>query len=269
MIFRDLFQSGVRMANTNAPAILTAFGAVGVVTTAVLAVKAGYDSHDRLLQVRLEKTGAPEPGAAEIELVALTKLETGQAVWPLYIGAVTSGVLSCGAIVMAHRVSSRRAMALAAAYAMSEGRLEEYQDKVKEKFGIKKEKEAREELVQERINRTYDEGSIVFSPTDGKVLIKEEYTGRIFWSSIDEINKAVNEVNHEINMSGSVRLSDFYDLLKLEHVSTSDYFGFTHEERLELEWNTATTPDGKTPIHTFEYVNHPVINPERGHTPFR
>lgn len=261
MIFRDLFKTGVRMANDNAPALLTAFGTVGTITTAVLAGKASFQAAKVLAEDDVER--------AQYDASARTKLELAQLVGPLYVGAVFSGVITCGAIIMSHRISSKRAVALAAAYAMSEGRLEEYQEKVKEKLGVKKEREVRDEVTQDRINRDYQEGEVIFSPLDGKVLIREEYTGRTFWSSIDEVNKAVNEANHEINMSGCIRLSDFYDTLGLPHVSTSDYFGFTHEERLDLEWNTSTTPDGKTAIHTFEYVNHPVMNPEREARPFR
>lgn len=267
MIFRDLFKTGVRMANDNAPALLTAFGTVGTITTAVLAGRASFQAAKVLADDDRDRAAFSQTSPGEIQ--DRTKLELAQLVGPLYVGAVFSGVITCGAIVMSHRISSKRAVALAAAYAMSEGRLEEYQEKIKEKLGVKKEREVRDEVTQDRINRDYQEGEVIFSPLDGKVLIREEYTGRTFWSSIDEVNKAVNEANHEINMSGSIRLSDFYDTLGLPHVSTSDYFGFTHEERLDLEWNTSTTPDGKTAIHTFEYVNHPVMNPEREARPFR
>lgn len=270
MMFRDMIQSGVRMANANAPALLTAFGAAGTVTTAVLTGKAAYNSHERILEAQLAKTGAPEPGTNEVMLEKLDKLEIVKAVWPLYIPAATSGTVTIAAIILSHRVSARRAAALAAAYAMSEGRLEEYQDKVKEKFGLKKEEEVRSELTQERVNRDYDEVEVILTPYDGKVLIREDYTGRFFWSSIEEVEKAVNEVNAHVISEGSARLSDFYNLIGLSQVSTSDYFGFVQDNRMELDWNTSTTPDGKTAVHTFEYVNHPVMDPENeARHPFR
>lgn len=257
MIFRDLIQTGVRTLNTNAPVILTAFGAVGVTTTAVLAARASFEAARRITIAEIE------------EGRVFTKQEKVKLVWPLYIGAVSSGVVTTAAVVLSHRVSARRAAALAAAYTMSNDRLEEYQEKIKEKLGVKKEKDARDELTQDRVNRDHKDGAVIFSPLDGKVMIKEDYTGRTFWSSIDEINKAVNEVNAQINKEGSVRVSDFYDTLGLEHVATSDYFGWTHDDRLELEWSTATTPDKQHAIHVFEYVNHPVMNPEREVNPFR
>lgn len=253
-----LMKTGLNMVSDNAPVLLTAFGAVGVVGTAVLTAKASFEAAQKITDA--EFVNKQEHG---FDAEPLTKTERVKLVWPLYIGAVSSGVFSCGAIVLSHRISSRRAAMLAAAYALNEGKLQEYQDQVKEKFGIKKEKELRDDVSQKRIDADYDATEVIFSPTDGKVLMREEYTGRFFWSSIDAVNKAVNEVNASINTEGSVRLSDFYDLLSLEHVSTSDYFGWTSNDRLEVDWNTGVTPDGKTAVHTFEYVNHPVMNPER------
>ena len=256
-----VFKAGTQLLNKNSPAILTAFGAVGVVGTAVLTGKASFEAAKVIADAQFKQNmdkGVNTP---------LTRPEKIKLVWPLYISAVSSGTLSCGAIVMSHRISSRRAAMLAAAYALNEGKLEEYQEKVKEKFGAKKADEVKNEVHQDRINKTYDEGSVVFSPLDGKVLIREDYTGRFFWSSRDAVEKAVNEVNHEILREGSVRLSEFYDSLGLEHVSVSDHFGFNQNEMLELSWDVGTTPDGNVPVHTFDYVNPPVMNPSSN--PFR
>jgi hypothetical protein len=260
--FTHLLHTGVRTANANAPALLTAFGAVGVVGTAVLTGKASFEAAKRIADAESVSNMKREAGQ---ERVVLTKAEKFKLVWPLYIGAVTSGTLSCGAVIVAHRVSSRRAAALAAAYALSEGRLEEYQDKVKEKFGIKKEKEARDELAQERVNRDVETGGAkLYDPTDNKVWLKDEYSGRYFLGTIEDINKAVNEVNREVlnSMGSAATLSSFYDAIGLEHVSTSDYFGWNTNELCEIDWSTTTTPDGRHAVHVFDFVNPPIMNPD-------
>lgn len=257
----QLFRAGINGLTDNAPAILTAFGAVGVFGTAVLTGKATFEAADRIASHESAENAKREAGA---ERVVLTKQEKIKLVWPLYISAVSSGVLSCGAIVMSHRISSRRAAVIAAAYALNENKLEEYQDKIKEKFGVKKEKEARDELVQDKVNRDYEGSEVLLDQNGNKVLIREDYTGRFFWGTIEDVKRAVNEINARIiGHEKSARISDFYDMIGLSHVSTSDYFGWTENERLELEWNTCTTPDGTQAVHSFEYVNHPVMNPER------
>lgn len=259
-------KAGVHAVSDHSPSILTAFGAVGVVSTAVLTGKAAYKSHLNIEEMRIAKTKDLEYDEDDnIVYEELTKLETVQAVWPLYIPAVFSGTAAVSSIILAHRISSRRAAVLAAAYALNEGKLEEYQDKIKEKFGVKKEAEARAELVQDKVNREYsDSTEVLLDPNGNKVIIREEYTGRYFWSTVETVKHAVNEINSRLSgVEGSARLSDFYDLIGLKHVSTSDYFGFTRNERLEIDWSTCTTPDGSQAVMSFEYVNHPVMNPER------
>lgn len=249
-----LLKSGSIMLNKNAPALLTAFGAVGVVTTAVLTGKASFEAVQRINEAQFKQNLDAN------QMVPLTTKEKVVLVWPLYISAVSSGALSCGAIVMSHRISSRRAAMLAAAYALNESKLSEYEDKIKEKFGIKKADETKAEIHQDRINRDYDEGRVIFSPLDGKVLIREDYTGRFFWGSRELVNKAENEINKEILDSGYLPLSAFHKAVGLEDVSLSDHVGFNQNEMLELSWDVGTTPDGSIPVHTFDYVNRPEVN---------
>lgn len=257
----QLFKTGVNALTNNSPAILTAFGAVGVVGTAVLTAKATFEAADRILEA--EKAKSLLLTGEEDSPFTLSKQEKVKLVWPLYISAVSSGVLSCGAIVMSHRISSKRAAVLAAAYAMNESKLEEYQEKIKEKFGVKKEKEVRDDIAQDRTDATYSDSQVIFDPMEGKVIIRDDYSGRYFYSTVEEVNRAVNEINHEIVMShsGAATVSDFYDLLDLDHVSTSDYYGWNTNERLEIDWSTTTTPDKKTAVHSFEFVNPPILRP--------
>lgn len=252
----QLLRTGVNTLSNNAPAILTAFGAVGVVGTAVLAAKASFEASDRIRRAQREHD-------LEEKSHPFTTTEKVKLVWPLYIQAVGSGALSCGAIIMSHRISSRRAAVLAAAYAMNEKKLEEYQEKIKEKFGLTKEKDVRDDLVKDRVASEYQDNQVIFHPLEGKVIVRDDYSGRYFWSSVEDVNRAVNEINHEIIMSlgGAASVSDFYDMLGLDHVSTSDHFGWNTNERLEIDWSTTTTPDGKTAVHSFEFVNPPVMNP--------
>lgn len=249
----QIIRAGSAVLNQNAPAILSAFGAIGVVGTAYLAGKASFEAHSRIMEAK-----------AEENVEELTPLECTKLVWPLYVPTVMSGTASVAAILMAQRMNSKRIAMLAAAYALSQDRLEEYQEKVQERLGIKKERSVRDEILQDRINRDYKSGEVLLDKNDSKVLIMEEYTGRFFWSTLDIVNNAVNEINARIiSNERSARMSDFYDLIGLAHVSTSDYFGWHLGERLELEWGTGTTPDGTQAVHTFEYVHHPVLNPER------
>lgn len=263
----QLAKNGLAALTDNAPVLLTAFGAVGVAGTAVLTARATFHASDLLRVAALQEYEEGEMVAVEELAATFTTVEKVKIVWPLYIAPTTSGVLSVAAIVMSHRISSKRAAMLAAAYALNEKRIEEYQDKIKEKFGIKKEKEARDEIQQAHVAALFEGGNandIFFNPLAGKVLIMEAYTGRPFWSTVETIKAAANEVNVEIANENSVRISEFYDRIGLPHVSTSDYFGWNSHEKLELDWTTAASPDGSLAVHVFDYVNPPIQNPGSG-----
>lgn len=265
----QLLRTGVNALTNNAPVLLTAFGAVGVVGTAVLTAKASFAAADRIREAKLEAADAIASSGGVVTDKSysglLSTTDKVKLVWPLYISAVSSGVLSCAAIVLSHRISSRRAAVLAAAYALNENKLEEYQDKIKEKFGVKKEKETRDELAQDKVTRDVETATetLIYDPSAGKVWIKDDYSGRYFQSTIEDINRAVNEINREVlnSMGDSATLSTFYDLIGLETVSTSDHFGWNTTELCEIDWSTCTTPDGKHAVHVFEFVNPPIMNP--------
>lgn len=258
--FNQLVRTGMTVASKNAPAALTAFGTVGVITTAVLTGKASFEAAKKIADAESVANAKREAGTPRHEF---TKAEKVKLVWPLYLGAIFSGAATCTAVVLAHRISARRAAVLAAAYALNENKLEEYQDKIKEKFGIKEEKQARDELAQEKVTRDHDNGLLVFDPHEGKVMLKDEYSGRYFYGTIEDVNRSVNEINREVlnTMENSATLSAFYDLIELEHISTSDYFGWNTNELCEIDWSTCTTPDGKHAVHVFEFVNPPIMNP--------
>jgi Family of unknown function (DUF6353) len=257
----QLFKSGLDTVTEHAPAILTAFGVVGTVGTAVLTARGTFEAAEILREAQ-QAESMQLTGQADTE-IEIPKFEKVKLVWLCYLPAATLGTASVVAIVMSHRISSKRAAVLAAAYALNQDKLEEYQDKVKEKLGIKKEKDLRSELTQDKINRDFDGNEIVLGEDDNKTLMREDYTGRFFKGRREEVDHAVNEINHRIMVEGSARMSDFYDLIGLSHVSLSDSFGWTTNERLEIDWDTGTTPDKTIAVHTFDYVNPPVMNPER------
>lgn len=256
------------LVTRNAPAILTGVGVAGVVGTAYLTGRATFKAADVILEAKQARyQNALTTGTDQEEL---TTLETIKKVWVLYLPAVGVASTTIVAIVYANRINAKRMAALLAAYTASDRAYNEYKDKVQEHLTGPKEQKVRDEIAQDRVNSIGDAGFVFANPMTGKVWIMEAYTGRPFLSTVEDIKAAANEVNGVINgPEGSVRLSDFYDRIGLEHVSTSDYFGFTRENPIQLDWSTTTSPDGSLAVHVFDYVTHPVMDPEREARSFR
>ena len=198
------FASSVRKSVVkHSPEILTGMGIAGMIASTVLAVKATPKALHLLEEAALEK---------DAYVHELTVPEKVKACWKCYIPATVTGVTSIACLIGASTVSSKRNAALAAAYTLTDSALREYQDKVVETIGEKKEQLVRDKVAEERIKNN------PISTTTNEVVITDKtgdlcfdvWSSRYFKSDIEKLRKAENEVNRMMLEDGSVSLNDFY-----------------------------------------------------------
>lgn len=243
---RDMSKNVEKFTHDNSPVVLTAVGTVGVVTTGILAAKGGMKAADILREEDSE----------------LTNTEKAAKTWKCYVPAATSGVLTCGAVICSSQISTRRTAAMAAAYSLSERKLNEYRDKVLEKVGEKKEEEIRAAVNQDRVRGTYS--TELGLTGKGDQICYDSMSGRYFLSTVEAIKFAMNKVNFMINSDGHASLSDFYDALGLETNGFSEEVGWTSEELMDISFTTVLTSDDK-PAICLDYNTKPVRNYFRIH----
>lgn len=237
----------------NSPAILTAIGITGTLTTAYLTGKATIRAYELLLDEDSRRHAQKEPP------LRLDKKGMIKTVWMEYIPAAGSAALTITAIFAANRVSTRRATAMATAYSLSERAFTEYKDKVVEKIGEKKDREIRDEVAQDQVNRNPVDDATVIMTHDGEVLCYDRFIGRYFKSSMEALNKAVNEINYIILHQDYASLSDFYQELGLEPTGISDEVGWTTDQLLELDISTVLSKDQK-PCIAIDFNHRPIRN---------
>jgi hypothetical protein len=234
----DLLRRTEKLVIDNSPALMTAVGVVGTLTTAYLSGRASYRMGQRFAYEDMEYL-EPTPRNRKKEIFFEEKL------WKLYIPAMATAVLSVTAIVFANRVGSRRAAAMAVAYSVTEKAFEEYKDKIKERFGTAKEQSVRDELAQERITKDPVGGREVVLAGNGDVLCYDLYTGRYFQSNHEVLRRAANDVNAQIIHEMSASLTDFYNAVGLKSTAISDQVGWNVDRMLELRFTTALSDDNK------------------------
>ena len=240
-----------RVAVDNSPAILTAIGVTGTVTTAIFASKASFKAAEILREDdRLNQMTFDSPKERAIEHVKLT--------WQLYIPAVGVGTTTIACIVFANQIGTRRAAAMAAAYSMSEKAFTEYREKIVEKVGEAKEQEARDEIAQERVERN-PLGSQVIVMNDREVLCFDQYTGRYFNSDMETLKQAQNKINYRMIRENYASLNDFYDCIGLEWVPTGDDLGWNSDQLLELSFTTVLSDDQR-PCIAVDFHTVPIRN---------
>lgn len=153
----------------------------------------------------------------ELKWDKLPAKEVLKLTWKMYLPVAVSTLASVPCIIAGNRVSSKRNAALAAAYAISETALREYQDKTKEIIGEEKEKEIRTAIAQDKVDKDKESKEIVFD-NDEEQLFYEPLSGRYFKSTWNNIVKAVNELNEEAlgSVAGGYYLNDLYERLGLD-----------------------------------------------------
>lgn len=225
-----------KLAADNSPAILTAIGVTGTLTTAYLTGKASF----RAAQI-LQRWDWDEEDSSKGNTLK-TKEQIGL-VWKLYIPAAGTAALTIAAIVCSNRISDRRAAALAGAYSLLQRASLEYKDKVIAKIGAPKEEQIRTELAQDRVERAVANNTEIIIANGGNVLFYDQFTGRIFESDVDTVNKAVNTINFQINNNVYASLNDFYGLIGLPAVSMGEEFGWNSNKQMDISLSAVRIDD--------------------------
>ena len=250
----DIQQKAQEILTENSSALLTAVGVVGTVGTAVLTGRASFKAAE-IIQEK-EFLDAEEATATDTDIHIFSKREKVGMVWPLFLPPVGLGGATIVSIIMANRISAKKAAALAAAYGLSERRFEEYKAKALEKFGANKEEQLRDEIAQDRVTNNPTKEVIILVGND--VLCYDMLTGRYFKSTVENIKKAENKLNQALFNHQYASLSEFYEDIGLEPTGFTDEVGWNQikDGNLEVKISTTRSPDDQ-PCFAIDFNNPP------------
>lgn len=257
MTLKSILSFTEKFVTDNSPGILTGLAVAGTVTTAVLTGKAGYSAALKITASTMERS-LREPDADPF-LDAKTKVDL---IWKEFIPAAVTGVATVTCIIAANRIGSRRTAAIAAAFKLSEQLAEEYKAKVVEKLGVQKEEKIRSELARDRMDTTGWKDVVFVGGSS--VLFYDELSGRFFQNEKTKVDKAVNDINHQINNYYHASLSDFYEMLGLNRTSFGEEVGWNSDQLLDVKFAATLLDDDKpaigmtfrtTPIRGYDRCN--------------
>lgn len=232
----------------HSPEILTGIGIAGMITTTVMAVRA---TPKALILIEDKK--------AELETDKLIPLEIVKAAWPCYIPAAIVGSVSVFCLIGASSTNLRRNAALATAYTLSESTLREYQEKVVETIGEKKEQSIRDAVVKDKM-ASHPIRDVVLTEKGGNTICFDAVSGRYFKSDIDRLRKAENELNRQMRNEMYVTLNEFYYEIGLDGIKVGDDLGWNIDKGyIELQFTSHLDANG-TPCLVIEYGVAPVYD---------
>jgi hypothetical protein len=179
---------------------------------------------------------------------------------PVYIPAAVTGTLSVTCLIGACSVNARRRAALATAYTLSEQALKEYQEKVIETIGEKKEQSIRDSIDKDKIDRNPVVNTEVIITEKGNTLCYDAISGRYFKSDIEKLRKVVNELNRQMISDMYVSLNDFYYEIGLPATPTGNDLGWNIDRGfIELRFSSQLSED-ETPCLVVGYYVEPKYN---------
>lgn len=231
----EILKTAKASAVKHSPEILTGIGIAGMITTTVLAVRATPKALE-LIEETKKSEGKDE----------LTPAETVKATWKVYIPATVTCVASTACLIGASRVNFKRNAALATAYKLSETALSEYREKVIEVVGENKERQVREAIDKEHVEKNPVTKTEVIITGNGSSLCYDHLAGRYFESTIDNIKRAESRLNYLMVRDDYVSLNDFYEEIGLEYTQLGYDMGWNiRNGEIEIDFTTQMSDDGR------------------------
>ncbi len=244
--FAEIVKSIKLATLKHSPAILTGIGIAGMISATAMAVKA---TPKALMLIEAQKK------AEKTE--KLTIVDSAKVAWVCYIPAAITIILSSACLIGANSVNTRRNAALAAAYTLSESALKEYQGKVVETIGEKKEQIVREAVAKDKLNSNPVSNNEVIVTERGNALCYDPISGRYFRSDADSLKRAASYLSRQLLDEMYVSLNDFYSEIGLAHTEMGDDLGwYVNDGWIDMRFDTQLAEDG-TPCLVLGYTIAP------------
>lgn len=218
-------RKAVHHLKRGSPTILTCIGAFGVITTAVLAVKATPKAID-LIRADSQKRHDGDPYAS-------TKTEAIKSCWTCYIPAAATGAATIACIFGANVLNRKQQASLASAYALVSRQYRDYKNKVKEFYGKEAHERIMSSLAVEKPEAPCISGALSgkefdLGVTDEELrLFYDAFSERYFQATISQVLLAEYHLNRNFALNGGeIPLVEFYRFLGMD----------TPEELKDLYW---------------------------------
>lgn len=226
--------------------ILVATACVGVGVTGYSAYRATKKTIPVVNRLKEQYGDEPVPKSVYFKEVA-----------PYWIPTGLAACATIGSIIGSNQIQSKRNAVLASLYSASELALKDYQKKVVEKIGEKKEREVRSELAQDVLDKNPKSNAEVIMTGKGDNLCYDTLSGRYFMSNYNKVMGVQNIINDRLFNEMWCTLNDVYYELGLPKIDLGDYVGFNIDNKLQILPDSKIADDG-TPTLVLSYGTRPV-----------
>lgn len=230
----SLFHKSKSYLKRSSPFILTCVSSVGVIATAVMAVKATPMATRLIEQAEVEKSLKLGQGSESLD-GELTPLEVVQLTWRCYIPAAAIGLSTIACIFGANALNKRNQASLVSAYAMLSESYQRYRRAANTVYG----EDANSKIKAQMAKDTYvsADGYSVYSedldPESEKILCYDLFSQRYFTATMAAVLNAQYHVNRNLSLRGDTTINEFYEFLGIDPIDHGDEIGWSIDELME------------------------------------
>lgn len=243
-----------RLAKKKAPTILTVLGITGFVSSTIMAVKVTPKAMEVLDEVEKE---LPEEMPAGKKILCKAK-----AVAPLYAPSILMGLSAGYCVAKANKVNGERLGQVITACEVKDKVITEYQNKVIETIGEKKEREIRDEIAKDHVAQAPEPtDSDILNVSTGTQLFLDSVTGQYFRSTRDDIYKAQIEFQRRLFIEGFMTHSEWLSFIDgvNDNSRLGSRIGYNAERGIDILLSVAEAPNGE-PVTVIEYRTEPTYD---------
>lgn len=155
---------------------------------------------------------------------AQTKLEIARAAWENYIPTAVALSISLTCVFGAHVFNQKQQKSIIGAYLLLEQSYKEYHQKIVELQGHEFDDKIKTEVAKEKFTKS----QIIKSDNDSSCddLFYDEYSGRYFNSTVENVLLAEYHFNRNFILCGSASLNEFYEFLGIPPVTGGELLGW-------------------------------------------
>ena len=236
MNLRSALTSTKVFLRNNSPVILTALSIGGLVSTVVNASRDTLKAQEVL-----------RPYDYELDL-----RDRVRATWKCYIPTALSAAGTVACIVGSHYCSEKQKEVLSSAYLLSQTTLQEYQRRVIDRIGEKKEKEVRDETIKALADRQAPVANFLTDSREayitghGNTLFYSVPSGEYFRSDINYLKNVQNEINAKL-VGGYDSLFDGNYIrisMGLPYIEDANWRGVNVDHMLKFSFTPELMDDG-------------------------
>lgn len=251
MSIKDITSKVVNGAKKHSPEILIGMGVTGMIASTVLAVRATPKALELI-----------EDKKDELDVDWLTKKEIVEAAWRPYVPSIALSVVSAACIIGGTTTNLKRNAALATVYSISENTLKEYQRRTVEIVGEEKAKEIEREVSRGKARENIsivstDDSQFLCNTGDGNTLFYDTLSGRYFRSSVNSVDRAINNINKMMLTEHYITINEFYNELGIPTIGAGSLIGWIIDrEMADISYDSDLDENGN-PYVVIEYKNKP------------